>query len=187
MIAFDPARDLDVLRALSRVADRLIAIDEGELARPAPSVSGWSAEQHIAHLALANELCLRNLVNLAKKSGLLVVEGGEMKTGARDLLSAGTLPRGVVQSPRMVRPPERIERALLVEWQRSNLAAIDAARADVTALAPSSFKIPHQTLGPLDAPEWARFAAVHTRHHLAIAYEVLHASGAVELEPLPGL
>ena len=39
----------------------------------------------------------------------------------------------------------------------------------------SELKIPHQLLGPLDAPEWLRFARVHTEHHLAIVDELLSA------------
>ena len=43
------------------------------------------------------------------------------------------------------------------------------------ALAATELKIPHQLLGPLDLPQWTRFAGVHTRHHLAIADEVVGA------------
>jgi hypothetical protein len=77
----------------------------------------------------------------------------------------------------MVRPPERVQRELLLEWLadgRRALAALDPA----TVVA-GELKIPHQLLGPLDAPQWARFAAVHTRHHLVIVREVLEALRAV--------
>jgi hypothetical protein len=55
---------------------------------------------------------------------------------------------------------------------------------DQARIVSSGLKIPHQVLGPLDAPQWLRFAAVHTRHHLGIAYEVLAQLGATELPSL---
>ena len=39
-------------------------------------------------------------------------------------------------------------------------------------------RVPHQLLGPLSAALWVRFAATHTRHHVAIAREILTAAGA---------
>jgi hypothetical protein len=71
----------------------------------------------------------------------------------------------------MVRPPERVERALLAQWLADGRAAL--AELDPRALPANEPKIPHQLLGPLDAPQWARFAVVHTRHHLAIVREIL--------------
>jgi hypothetical protein len=142
-----------------------------------PAVSGWSPEQHLAHVALANELVLRNVKSIAKGSGLLLVQGGEPKPGVLAMLAEGALPRGRAQAPRMVRPPDSIERELLHQWLadgRNELAALDPA-----TLAPGELKVPHQLLGPLDAPQWARFAAVHTRHHLVIVREVLEALRAV--------
>ncbi|MBK7875332.1 MAG: DinB family protein [Planctomycetes bacterium] len=171
MPTLDPARDLAALSALQGTIDALLALDANVLSTVVPSVSGWSAEQHIAHVALANELVLRNLKSLVKGSGMLVVKGGEPHPRALELLAAGRLPRGEAQAPRMVRPPERVERALLVQWLedgKRELATIDAAQ-----LVASELKVPHQILGPLDARQWLRFGAVHTRHHLVIACDVL--------------
>jgi hypothetical protein len=148
--------------------------------RVAPAVSGWSALHHIAHLALANELVLRNVHSLQLGAGMLVQRGGEPVPGALALLAAGAIPRGQAQSPRIVRPPQHVDRALLRGW-------LDDARAGFDALAPATiaateFKVPHQILGPLDAPQWLRFAAVHTQHHLGIAREVLTAVGCATAE-----
>ncbi|NOT32340.1 MAG: hypothetical protein HOP15_17980 [Planctomycetes bacterium] len=71
----------------------------------------------------------------------------------------------------MVRPPERVQRELLRQWLADGAAAL--AALDPLDLAPSELKIPHQLLGPLDAPQWARFGVVHTQHHLAIVREIL--------------
>lgn len=181
-MSFEPAIELP--RILSQY-DTMRALLEGSpqlRSRRAP-LSGWSAEEHLAHVTLANELVLRNLGNLLKGSGLLVVQGGEPVPGALDLLRAGRLPRGEAQAPRMVRPPAKVDPQMLELWLnegRAGFAAFDPAR-----FACSELKIPHQVLGPLDAPQWLRFATTHTHHHLAIAREVLEALGATDLPLLP--
>lgn len=170
-MSFDTRADHARLTALQERIEHWLAGHEALLARLAPAISGWSAEKHLAHVALANELVLRNLKSLVKGSGLLVVEGGQPVPGALELLVSGRLPRGQAQSPRIVRPPAVVERALLREWladARRELAALDPL-----AIRSTSQRIPHQILGPLDAPQWLRFGVVHTRHHLAIAREVL--------------
>lgn len=184
-MSFDPHADLNLLLA---DYDRILALrlrEHSRLRLVAAAVSAWSAEQQLAHVALANELVLRNLNNLAKGSGLLVSAGGEAVPGALDLLKRGVLPRGQAQSPRMVRPPEEIDPQLFDSW-------LNDARSGYQALRPEqwtdlSLKIPHQILGPLDAQQWLRFALVHTRHHLRIAHEVLQAVGAQGLESIEPL
>lgn len=171
MAAFDPVRELAELGALYATIEELLTRAPAALQAVQPARSGWSGEQHLAHVALANELVLRNLKSLAEGRGHLIVRGGEPHPRALELLAAGRLPRGEAQAPRMVRPPERVQPELLREWLadgRTALAALDAR-----TLVPSELKIPHQALGPLDAPQWARFAVVHTHHHLAIVRELL--------------
>jgi len=171
MSDFDPAADLDALRVLQGELDELLALDPARLARAVPAVSAWSSEQHLAHIALANELILRNLKSLATGRGPFLVHGAESNPRALVLLAEGHLPRGQAAAPRMVRPPERVERALLEQWLADGRTAL--AELDPRTLPPHEPKIPHQLLGPLDAPQWARFAVVHTRHHLAIVREIL--------------
>jgi hypothetical protein len=181
---FDPARELGRLARLYAVIEEWLDLHAVLLPVAASSVSAWSAEQHIAHLALANELIARNLESLAKHSGLLVVQGGEAAPGAQAVLASGVIPRGQAQAPRIVWPPAVIERGLMLCWLRDGARAL--AALDPRTLVATDSKIPHQLLGPLDAPQWSRFAHVHTRHHLAIAREVLVAQGrdVSELDPL---
>jgi len=175
MRASSPTQDLAELAHLQDELDSLLRLEPAVAARVAPAVSGWSAEQHLAHVALANELVLRNLASLAAGKGVLLVHGAESNPQALAVLAGGTLPRGQARAPRIVRPPERIDRTLLAQWLADARTAL--ARLDPRALPAGEPKIPHQVLGPLDAPQWARFAVVHTRHHLAIAREVLAAGG----------
>jgi hypothetical protein len=166
----------DLLQTYDRI-DTLLETTPVEIrTRVVSHVSGWSCQQHLAHLALANELCARNLASLARGEGLLVQRGGEADPRALEVLAAGRLPRGEAQSPRMVRPPAEVDPELLRTWLDDGRAAF--AALDPATLVGSELKIAHQVLGPLDATQWARFACVHTHHHLEIAQEVLAAAGS---------
>ncbi len=174
-MTFSPELDLPRLKRLCTVVD-MWALQHGDaIRRPEPSVSAWSAEQHLAHLTLANELVVRNLKSLAKESGALVVREAAQSAIALDLLASGRLPRGQAQSPRMVRPPEVIDRNLMLLWIAELLCELDDL--DPSTLPHGRVFVPHQILGPLDGPQWLRFAVVHTRHHMVIAREALAAGG----------
>ena len=168
---FDPIQDLAALAALQEELAKLFALDAEVLKTVTPAASAWSSEQHLAHMALANELVLRNLKSLTLGRGILLLNGAASDARAVAMLVEGRLPRGRAQAPRIVRPPERIQRDLLRQWLDDGHAAL--AALDPRALRSGDPKIPHQLLGPLDGPQWARFAAVHTRHHLAIVDEIL--------------
>ena len=143
----------------------------GELRRP--ELSGWSALEHVAHVALANELIVRNLHSLISGGGPLVQAAGEPAQGALNVLESGVIPRGQAQSPRMVRPPTRIDRALLVDWLATSEQGFGHFSGQIEIVARAPGRVPHQLLGPLTAAQWVRFASIHTRHHLAIAEQVL--------------
>ena len=161
------------LRESCAEIDRLLAMPPRELRRAAPKVSAWTAEQQVAHVTLANELVIRNLHSLIKGSGMFVVDGGEAPEQALAVLAAGRFPRGMAQSPRIVRPPETIERELVLEWAGSGRDGFEQLSKRVGELRAATKKVPHQILGPLSASQWLRFAAAHTRHHLEIATEIL--------------
>lgn len=173
---FDPQSEFAALRALYAEIAEWLARPVEELNRSAPNVSGWSAEQHLAHLSLANELVVRNLKSLLKGAGPFVVESGEPVPGALAILASGQVPRGQAQAPRIVRPPETVEREYLLEWIAGNERDFAELALRSAELAAARHKVPHQVLGPLTAAQWVRFASIHTRHHLAIAREVLAAT-----------
>ena len=182
MITFSPGIELARLRNLCDVIDDVIERHGTILDRVAPAVSAWSAEHQIAHIALANELVLRNLRSLARGSGALVVANAEQRPQVIAMLAAGTFQRGQAQSPRMVRPPETIDRDLMLQWLADGRREIELLLENPALLDVQHLFVPHQILGPLNAPQWARFAAAHTNHHLTIAYEVLRASAVRDLD-----
>lgn len=161
--------ELEAYVAAAQEIEQLLTGDADVLARPVVGVSRWSPLQHAAHVTLANELVLRNLVNLSRGSGMLVVTEAVQIPRALEILERGTLPRGEAQAPRMVVPPNDIDVHTAREWAAKFVVDLNATRAslDVERL-PLCF-IPHQVLGPLTLAQWARFGTTHTRHHLAIA------------------
>ena len=82
----------------------------------------------------------------------------------------------------MVRPPDEVDRELLLQWIADGRREIEAL--DAASIVAGAQRIPHQLLGPLDAPQWLRFAVVHTRHHLEIALEILGAHAGQPLEEI---
>jgi hypothetical protein len=167
--------ELDAYAQAARDVVKLLERDDKALSTVAPAVSGWSALHHATHMTLANELVLRNLSSLSKGQGLLVVFEAAQKPEALAFLAAGQLPRGRAQSPRMVVPPADIDAARAREWAAKLVTDLDALVRTLDTGSATRCFIPHQLLGPLDLSQWARFGVVHTRHHLAIAREVLAA------------
>lgn len=174
MSRFDAGAELEAFVEAAHDVVRTLAGDARCIAARAPRVSGWSAVEHLSHVTLANELVLRNLVNLARGSGMLVVAEAAQDERALSILAAGALPRGQARSPRMVVPPSDVDVATAREWADRFVEDLGAFRRgfDPRAPRPPGF-VPHQILGPLDLAQWARFGAVHSRHHLGIAREVL--------------
>jgi hypothetical protein len=171
--AIEPAHELARLRDAYARIGAVMALERDVARSVAHGVSGWSAEEHVAHVALANELSLRNVMNLVAREGVLIRhDGAPIPEGVR-VLQAGVIPRGAARAPRMVTPPRVIDRALLEGWLRDNRRDLDRVAELAPELAVAPGRIRHQLLGPLDALQWLRFAAVHTGHHLAIVAEVL--------------
>jgi len=167
---FDPVRDHAALHALQDELDALATRDPAELATVVAERSGWSSEHHLAHVALANELVLRNVASIAGRRGALLTRA-EPEPRALAVLRDGRIPRGRAQSPRMVRPPEHVQRELLLTWLADGRKAL--AALDPRTLVAGELRIPHQLLGPLDGPQWLRFGVVHTGHHMEIVREIL--------------
>lgn len=186
---FPPAAEFERWRQTNRAIEALFELREPSLAHAAPKVSGWPALAHVAHLELANELCLRNLQSFARREGMLLQRDKQPNEQSLELLARGALPRGQAKSPRMVVPPVDVELDMVRSWHRDNVEALAELARNAHLITSSELTIPHQVLGPLDAPQWLRFAVVHTRHHLTIALEVLSALGAKngQLPELPAL
>jgi hypothetical protein len=164
--------EFEKLRRLYLSIDEVLEPGQDALRRADEAVSHWSAEQHLAHLALANELSFGNVKSLLAGQGRLIQPEGEPVPAARQVLLAGVFPKGA-EAPRMVRPPGEVQWDYLIEWLDGNRADIALLEGQSQAIAIAPGRIPHQLMGPLSASHWVRFAAMHTEHHLKIARAVL--------------
>ena len=169
---FDVRANLEALESsLGEVAALTDLDPETFLART--EVSGWSAAEHAFHLILACDLSFRNARSLALDKGRLVREPEDRNDEALAILAEGVIPRGEAEAPRFVQPPPRIDLELLATLTAEVREARTALAQDLAAVEAAPRAVPHQVLGDLTAPEWVRFARIHTAHHLTILREVL--------------
>lgn len=174
--------DIDVPGELKAIATVLDTFDElraggpATLERRAPGVSGWTVAQHLYHCALATGLSLRNVTSLVRGKGRMIQTEGEISERAADVLNADSSPRGQVDAPRMVTPPDEVNPEFLAMEIDSNRTDLERLAAEPQKIIEAPDWIPHQILGPFHAAAWLRFTHQHAEHHLAIARDVLAAS-----------
>lgn len=171
------AEELELLGGILDRFEGLRAEGPATLTRRAPSVSGWSVEQHLYHIALATDLALRNVRSLVRGRGRLIVPDGALTDAAADVLENRRTERGVAEAPRMVRPEETVDPEFLAMELRGNRDTLAAVHAEAAEIGGAAGWIPHQILGPLSASHWLRFASMHAQHHLSIIEDVLAAEG----------
>lgn len=171
------AREQDRLLELVQQGETWAGAPDRLLFGEAPAVSDWTPAQHLAHATAVNRAVLLQIRRyLLGDQDLSATPDHVAETGRPDLggylvLLLGRLPRGRARSPRRFRPPERVNRGDL----QDDLAAVRSAleALDPAALDASSRCARHPRLGMMRAPEWIRFAGIHTRHHHRIIRDVL--------------
>ncbi|MEO1697220.1 MAG: DinB family protein [Planctomycetota bacterium] len=174
--------DVDIeeeFELLSATIGRFEALREegpGTLKVRADSVSGWSVEQHLYHIALATDLAFRNVRSLVAGKGRLIVEEGELGDEAAAVLRDRATRRGVAEAPRMVTPDADVDPEFLAMELTGIREGLEKLRGSADAIRRAPHWIPHQILGPLSAAHWLRFATMHANHHLSIVDDVLAAA-----------
>ncbi len=178
MYLVEPKRDAARLQDFYVAAGELLEQPEQHLRQVTPEVSGWSALGQLFHVFLANELALRNVRMLIAGESAWI-QGTSAPTFLGHLiLNWDFMPRGVGQSPRTVRPPEKPNFEIVRETMASGAAALNELTPDLPTLTRVPGGIPHKELGPLSAAQWLRFARLHGLHHLELAREVLAAASS---------
>ncbi|MEL6712519.1 MAG: DinB family protein, partial [Planctomycetota bacterium] len=157
-------------------AEALAASVTETLKLRADSVSGWSVEQHLYHIALATDLAFRNVRSLVARKGRLIVEEGAIADEAAAVLRDRATRRGVANAPRMVTPDADVDPGFLAMELAGIRDGLEALRGSADGIRDAPHWIPHQILGPLAAPHWLRFATMHANHHLSIVDDVLAAA-----------
>jgi len=177
------ANEIDIQHEFERLQEALDAFEAlrtgapEALVRRAADVSGWSVAQHLYHIALATDLAFRHVKSLVAQKGRLIQEEGEIGERAGAVLRSDTTPRGEAKAPRMVTPDEEVNPEYLEMELRGNGDALESLRSIADDIANAPGWIPHQILGPLAAPHWLRFAALHARHHWSIMRDIEEAAG----------
>lgn len=177
------ANEIDIQHEFERLQEALDAFEAlrtgapEALVRRAEGVSGWSVAQHLYHIALATDLAFRHVKSLVSGKGRLIQAEGEIGERAGEVLLSDTTPRGEAQAPRMVTPEEEVNPEYLAMELKANHDALKGLRDMATEIAAAPGWIPHQILGPLAAPHWLRFAALHARHHWAIMRDIEASAG----------
>lgn len=159
-------RELARVRAARARAEAARARGPGFLEQR-PRGSGWSADEHLEHVLLAEAELLERVAALAREGGSGAARGGVSRPTAagRAVLLLRWIPRGRGRAPDPVLPramparereelARRVE-ALLVELERDPLR-IAAARG----------RARHAVLGHFDARQWLRYVSIHSEHHL---------------------
>jgi hypothetical protein len=154
-----------LLAALAQVATLL---EDAEAFVPA--VSGWSVGEHADHVAATTRTALVGIRRLLKGHG---DPAGSVNAFGRRVLRQRAIPRGRGQAPVAVRPADTTDVQAVGEALAA--AADRVRRLDLERLVQVQGRLPHPYFGGLNAVEWLQFIDVHTRHHLAIARDVLAA------------
>lgn len=166
----DVQREYRQIEAFYEEAERMLAWPDERLFGKAPGVSGWSAAQHLEHLAKVNGRTFKGLRLLAE--GKMPPVQGRVNLLGWLLLWMGRLPRGRAQAPAFSHPSADLSREELARSLARNRQAMAALEPFLSLLPHLEGRMPHQIFGMLDARQWLRFVRVHSAHHLRIIRDV---------------
>ena len=156
-------------------AEKVQAWDAEAFLEPEPAVSAWSAAEQLFHVGLANELALRNVQGLLDGRGRMIRPFESITDLAVDVLERGRYPRGESEAPRTVRPPKRVDPAILADILAGNRTALERLQPRLGEILDAPDVVPHHELGDLSAAQWLRFARMHAMHHFLIVRDIARA------------
>lgn len=178
---------MNVVAELETVVEQLEGLeamaagDETLLAQRVAAVSGWSAAEHLDHLARADTVTLDGIDAILRDPAAGVPPSPTVV--GRLVLWLRFIPRGRGRAPSVTRPG-----ASDFEAVRSRLAGVrerfEGYRRRSGDLETSPAGLGHPYFGGLSPVQWVRFTAIHHRHHTKIAREVL--AEARRRAPAPG-
>ncbi len=136
-------------------------------------VSGWSAAQHLYHVALSTDLAMRCVTTIMAGTSPRLRHDLPKSELFSQLQALGHFPGGT-KAPRLVIPPDEIN----MEFLKQEIATASTAAQELEGqdLSNTTGRIVHEKLGGLDAREWVTFARMHAEHHLQIAEKILNSA-----------
>lgn len=142
---------------------------------PRPEISGWSVGEHLDHLGKVGG----GILHLLAKDKPVEFRGVSLL--GRVVLGAGWIPRGKAKAPEKMQGVAGTKEEI-----DSLLGRGEELLRQLAENPPRERRLPlvkHPYFGGLNAPQAARFVAVHNHHHLKIIRAVAAAHGRVF--PLP--
>lgn len=161
----------DDRRTLLLELGRLAAMTPPEVAVSfEPAKSAWSVGQHLEHVFRAAELNLRAIETILE--GRDDNDAPVLSEIGQEILSSGTIPRGVANAPEVVVPPEIPDLYGLEDLRQLQIRRWQDLDVDSITTGILAGRVAHPMLGAFGAAEWVRFAAIHTQHHRRIVEEI---------------
>ena len=151
--------------------DLILAREDADLFRSAPSVSNWSVANQLHHLASATALMLVGVSRIANQASPAEATGS-ITTIGRGILLSGRFPRGKGKAPKPTVPPDTVSRADLEKALARSRERYHGLEAELEAAAASSWKVAHPYFGMLDAAQWLKLSCVHADHHFRIIADI---------------
>jgi hypothetical protein len=145
-------------------------------------ISLWCPAQQLHHAALVMASISDIAMKLYQDEDPGIVRRGWPTTTGFAVLLFGHIPRGGAQSPsEFLSPPEVTRPEVEAAWH-SLEKKLEHLEARARYLYDLRGRWPHPLLGPFTAPQWIRFARVHTDHHLGLARDI---GAALRRKPAP--
>ena len=168
----NPARDLTRLTArLDEVATVVRWPDERLYLRFEP-ISAWSPAQHVDHVLRALDMILDAVDTLRHEETGPVGGDGVPNLAGFAVLTTGWIPRRRGKAPEAAVPEPLPVRQRLREAVFETTARVRSLLPEAQRIAGAAGTLPHPVLGAFRAPQWVRFADIHTRHHMAIVADI---------------
>jgi len=169
---FDLYEEYALLGAFYDDAEAVLAWPDDVLFRVNEPVSAWSPAQHLYHILRANGMMFKGIHLICQGHRLAVNEGAPNVAG-HALLTQGRFPRGRMQAPESVVPPDEVSREALENSMMRSRRKYAATEAFLPLIPEATGRIPHLYLGMLNAAEWLRLTRVHSRHHHSIMQDIV--------------
>jgi hypothetical protein len=125
----------------------------------------WTPAQIVEHLALALEVSAATFAARRAKEPM-ARRGTTLKEAVGKVFTfgLGRFPPGL-KAPERTTPPPRVDGRAAEAHFRAAVAAWETVERDLLPARRHDLFVKHPRLGDLTLEEWARFHAVHARHH----------------------
>lgn len=175
LIPILPKRELLLLGRQMKDIDGILRWPDRIFYGVVDDISLWSPAQQVYHLIIVNLRCF-DVINALydDEDEKIAREGGISATG-RWVMLTGIIPRGKGQAPPETEPPADVLREDALRAFAESKRALGRVAGRAPYLHSLTGRWPHPVFGHLTAPQWLKFARLHTRHHVRLAQDIRQA------------